>query len=542
MRNNEVQDTRGVNGGTTLPKRRWSDMPLAREWDRELVFVSDIGNNGSVWHSLYGSWKLSNVMIPDFSAIPTSPTPADFGICNITVNGVPYSCDGVNFTKTLTAVTTKNTSDLLLYRLRTTIVTNGGSVNDKDLQALKVPLDILMQTSAFKKLVELWMPVGDGYLSAMCKLIGQSTLVMTGNNLVDADYSRYLGVKGNGSTKDIATGFTPTSLTSSWGFAVQPTGITAQASTRILCGSGNNTWLGFSSGNGSAKINNAPEIGLGVPLGRMLAVQNDSVAGCSAWYGGYKNATDVAGSTASNQLRLLSYAGSLYSDVSIGGFAAWAGNLTTQELQYLQNFFNSASSALNMLSKTPSITFCGDSLTAGYGLSNPTTERFSVLLSNYFGAIEDNQGWSGSVMSSYTPGGSTGSWYTSRKVSSTNRNSTYLVVMLGYNDSRSGGDVNLFTTEYTQWLNYQIDMGGIDRNNILLIAPPTNPEPLAGQTSILQFRDAVKNIATAYKTKYLDAYALTINHPEYFQSDKTHLNTTGNIVIFNAMVDVFLQN
>jgi lysophospholipase L1-like esterase len=516
----------------------WQDLP------QSLADTLHVSGKVAYTDNLAGGNSAGNEgIITTFTTL--SDIPAGFvGYADVEDTGILYKCDGTTITpvgrfNADLAVADKldyfKLSNLLLYRLNSTIVTNGGSVSESDLQSIKGPLDLLMRSSVFAKLTELHIPVGVGYLSALCKLVGKTTLVMTGTDIVDGDYTQALGLAGNGSTKTIATGFTPPASPAAWGFAVYPTGLTLPTGSRIICGSGNNSYLGFAS-TGMAKINNSADITLPPKL-RMLSAQTDSVLGARAYYGGYLNNTQTAGVTSSNQIHLLSYAGSLFSTGSVGGFAAWDGNLSSDELNTLQRFFVRASEALGRVSIEPSINCVGDSIAAGYGLTSPTTERYSALLTSKLGGVESNSGLSGTVMSSYTPDGSSGNWVTIYKTALTAKRTAILIVELGYNDSRSRGDVVLFESEYSQWLEVQLAMG-VKPKNILLLSPIRGYDAASNTTSLLSFGAAVKRMAEKYRMLFLDTYPLTDGHTELFQADLIHLNAAGHIVIRDAILNV----
>lgn len=420
----------------------------------------------------------------------------------------------------------------VLARLRTTIIAAGSTVSESDLLALRDPLDALMRSTLWGKLVELWVPVGNTVAGALCKIKG-TTLAMTGNGLVDADYTRWLGVSGNGTSKDITTNFNAAALTASWGMAVYPTGPNIVSGGHMLAGDGSSTYLGF--GNGDCKINGSSTMNLN-PVQRMLAIQNQTGVGASSYYGGYQFLSTTAGATNAGAIRLMSYAGAFYSDIPIGGFAAWSPVLTASEMLMLSRFFDDCSYLLGRSGVQPMLVCAGDSNTIGVGLGSPTTTRWAALLAADIGAVELNSGVSGSGISSAI-GGAGAHWVDQYQVSKTNSNGTLLTCMFGTNDDRYLVPMSQYASDYETWLNYQFSMGW-QPGDVVIISPIAATDVLSSSTRQQAMRNACLALAAKYGTMYVDGYATTVGQPTYFQVDSLHLSTVGHAALKTAVLSV----
>lgn len=416
---------------------------------------------------------------------------------------------------------------LLLVRLRATIIGNGGTVDERDLLALRDPLDALVRSTAWPKIVELWVPVGNGLTAALCKIKG-TVLTMGHNNMVDADYSRWLGLKGNGTNKDVVTNFNSSTLTAGWGCGVYPTG--ALSGSDVLMGDLGNTYIGY--GGGQAKINGSPNMPLD-RANRFMAVQNVAGVGASCHYCGHQANVATAGATNNSaSMYLLSYNGGFFSANSIGGYAAWAPSLTKAELKAVGLFFESASYRLGRLGVLGSIVSAGDSNTQGVGVT--ATDRWTAKLAALMGATEVNQGIGGYTMSDNDDGNASGRYIATEKTRRSVNGGVYLTVQLGTNDDRRAVSLANFKEDYEAWLNIQLDMGWLP-GNVVLIAPVAATDPLSNATRQQQMRDVIKQLASKYRCLYVDAWALTNGNPAHFQGDSLHLSVAGHTALAGAV-------
>lgn len=100
----------------------------------------------------------------------------------------------------------------IVKRLRTNL---GVNADERHLDILTRALNPLMQSSAWNKIRELWLPVGNGttIAGAMVKIKwpynASDNSSMLNTAFVDADYSPTVGLTGDGSTKSLMTLTTP---------------------------------------------------------------------------------------------------------------------------------------------------------------------------------------------------------------------------------------------------------------------------------------------------------------------------------------------
>lgn len=192
------------------------------------------------------------------------------------------------------------------------------------------------------------------------------------------------------------------------------------------------------------------------------------------------------------------------------------------------------------------IYFMGDSYTAGYGLVN-ITDRFSTLVSNLLGYIENNNGVGGTTLEKQTPINPIASPnFVDRTSSIPTYGSTsgYLVIAGGLNDVIYNGTnytTTNFNSDYTIIINAAITKGW-PVNSIVLVSPWYVPpasylsimgNPPADQTRHLAFVAAVASLASSFGTKYFDAYNFTLNNGAdvLMLPDLTHPTVDGHRII-----------
>lgn len=199
------------------------------------------------------------------------------------------------------------------------------------------------------------------------------------------------------------------------------------------------------------------------------------------------------------------------------------------------------------------ITLLGDSITAGVGASDQTTERYSTVLCETLGATEHNMGSSGTVVA-------TGGERTSRlkDIANIPADSSVVVVMLGTNDFDKAN-----ANQYTLGKNGDTDTATVwgslnelckllsDKfketdTKVYLITPPIRQSNdndwlnTAGY-SLRDYSTAVMTMAEKYGLVYFDLNGsgeLTAED----MADNLHPNTSGHSKIANALSRFILNN
>ena len=191
--------------------------------------------------------------------------------------------------------------------------------------------------------------------------------------------------------------------------------------------------------------------------------------------------------------------------------------------------------------------FFGDSITYGDGASN-SSNRWSTLVANALNLKEDNQAISGTVLQNTVPVlASNGRDRYQQDIVQHSPN--YVYILYGLNDLRYNGAA--FSA-----INFQNDLdevvsglisAGIPPSHIVLGSPPyINPAGYslyspynAGSTAKhQQYRDATKEIARRYHTKWADVYQNMLDRgaSSLVSNDFIHPNDLGHQAIENAML------
>jgi len=198
------------------------------------------------------------------------------------------------------------------------------------------------------------------------------------------------------------------------------------------------------------------------------------------------------------------------------------------------------------------IVFFGDSYTVGVNAS-VTAKRWTSVLCQYTGAIEDNHGVSGTTLEKRA----TIDWAASPNMVDNATNiptkvtgKNLLVFAYGLNDigftSGSYTSTN-FVTDYTTVLNTAISKGW-DPSQILILSPyfigsagyttyaGLSGTPAPTQARHLQFVAAARQVAGTFGTLYLDIYnQQRLNDQTLFGADGLHPNDAGYAYIANQV-------
>lgn len=431
----------------------------------------------------------------------------------------------------------------LVNTYKTRVIAAGDTLTDLELTSLRKALSLLIKSTAYEKLRELWVPMGTSATTgAMVKIINDpsATTSMTPVNLVSGDYTRDTGITGNGTTKYINTGFNPTTAavqTDGWGFGVFSLNTTASGA---LAGTitGFNTYLMYSSLSDS-RFNNIQMSGT-QQYPRFCAIQGN-VTEAAVYHGGSKAlSVAYASATLPNvNIGLLTANGGNFSAQSVCGWAAWGVPLTSSELKDLAVFFDSINYSLGRLVFKTSISACGDSNSRGYVPAGGTAvaTRWSAQLSTKFGLTDNNTGVDDSTISDNAAGGA-GGWVATRKaVGTVAKAPTLITVALGTNDARYGVSPEDFKADYITFLNYQFSAGFLPEQ-FILCTPIAATDAPTNQDYLLSYVQIVKDLASTYGCKVFDAYAATKGVSGIWQYDNLHLNQAGHDLYYSKLKEV----
>ena len=442
-------------------------------------------------------------------------------------------------------------ADGLVATYKSRVIAAGDTITEKELSALKDTLSILMQSSGFFKLRELWVPMGTSALTgAMVKIIADSTAgtSMTPNNLISGDYTATAGITGNGTNKYINTGFNPTAAavqTDGWGFGVF--GLNT-AGSGALGGTvtGFNTYLMYSSLN-DTRYNNI-QMSNTLQFPRFCAVQGN-VTEAVVYHGGanWLSVPYTAATLPNANLGLLTANGGNYSSQSVAGYAAWGVPLTQEELNNLAEFFDAINVLLGRQVFKPSMSAVGDSNARGIYVpagGTAITNKWSAQVATALGLTDANSGVDDSTMSDDTGGLGTGGWITTRRAVGTFAKApALLVVMLGTTAARSNVTPENPKEDYAAWLRYQV-LTGFSSRQIILTTPiaatdtATNP---TNQENLAKFSQIIRDLAGSFDCKLCDLNQITSAAAGIFQPDKLHLNQAGHNLVAASILKSIQQ-
>ena len=185
----------------------------------------------------------------------------------------------------------------------------------------------------------------------------------------------------------------------------------------------------------------------------------------------------------------------------------------------------------------------GDSITAGYGLSDPSTQSYPAQLQAKRG--------SGFVIGNYGRSGATALkrsdntyWNSSQYRASMKSQPDFVVIMLGTNDSKSWNwDAAKFNSDYRALIAQYQGLATAPRVYICLVPPVYIPnafgttfDPTFIQNVVVP---AIRDIATQAGVTLIDNNTPLQNHPELF-SDGVHPTQQGAGVIANTVYNALL--
>jgi lysophospholipase L1-like esterase len=185
------------------------------------------------------------------------------------------------------------------------------------------------------------------------------------------------------------------------------------------------------------------------------------------------------------------------------------------------------------------LSFLGDSITAGYLLSN-VNDRYSTQTCAALGVTEVNGGISSSTLT--VAGGNN---------PGVNRYQTYIrsngkyVVYIGINDV-----TRCTNQQYQDALTTVVTglLGSYSPQDIILCNLEWTGDGVGPSfTQHQAFNEIIQSTATDYGTKFCDFYSLTYQHPEYYISNPPdvdyplHPNAVGATAMKNTLISVLNQ-
>lgn len=194
--------------------------------------------------------------------------------------------------------------------------------------------------------------------------------------------------------------------------------------------------------------------------------------------------------------------------------------------------------------------FLGDSLTHGYGLGN-LTQRFSSLVSSYFGAEEINEGLDGSPITP-DPWGAEAflpRFLRMKKVD-------FLFVLGGTNDwggtlaflgEEGDEDEKTFYGAFASLC--QAILQVYPKEKVLILLPPScfHENPVReDEDSLNDFREAERKVASRFGLSVLDLSPLlpipSTNRGSDYHLDGVHLSEKGHRIIADSIIDYLVNN
>lgn len=483
-----------------------------------------------------------------FSSYASLPSPSTFGVGVAQVGGSLYACDGVSWKKIYNQISRKIASGILLG-YQSDVVAAGGALAAYEMDAIEYEILNLINSSAWSKLKEIWIPCGSSAAGAYVKLKFDS---IAGRSMTASatppTYSQSVGFTGvPASSTKLITGINPSTNTNftdkDWGFGVYIANGAYSAKVGSVGGTdaGSFTFIG----------NPLPGDGInGTGVGTMLqpsglrSVQIGGGIGQS-WFNAHLHASIAVSTSNSNgNINLLSSNSTNYSDSTISGYACWSPSLTKSEFVLLSNFFSNVNRKLKRKSIANSLVVVGDSNTNPTSVGITSTQRWPYLLAKQLGlanvsGAEINNGIGNILMAPFS--GQTDYYTSYPTLNSAQQSPPLMIVMLGTNDLGYGVSEGNFRQYYNSWISIQID-AGINPNDMILVSPiwsnNVNGQYITTPAKAIAFGAIVKDIANQNGCYYFDGYAATSgNTGTWFQGDNLHLNVTGHAGFANALLN-----
>ncbi|GAB3282606.1 hypothetical protein GCM10027347_58950 [Larkinella harenae] len=206
------------------------------------------------------------------------------------------------------------------------------------------------------------------------------------------------------------------------------------------------------------------------------------------------------------------------------------------------------------MTNIPVATFFGDSIVAGTGAAPATVCRWTRLLCDAMGWVENNKGLGGSTLSKRTPVNPLGTTNMVDRISEipafTNKGDK-LVMAFGMNDwgvAAAAYTPTAFVQDYRTVLNHAITVKGWPRSSIYLVTPSypadaafafyagINGGNTPTRANIQLFTQATLNVASEYSVKSINMYnpmAVTPSIATYLRTDGVHPINKGHALMYS---------
>lgn len=447
-----------------------------------------------------------------------------------------------------TSTVARSVAKNVVNTYRANITNNSGTISAQHLTALAAYLDPLVSSSAWPKIKELWVPLGDQLAGMLVKLKYPSALsaVLTHDNLTQGDYNPAVGLTG-GTNKRLKSSFNPAThfTTALSGFGVF-TLVDSWNQNSVLGGSTGGLSYFLSIGNNSRLGNYTVSDGTGQHF-RARGFQWAQFRSGQFEAGTGRRITVSATATPAlnnDTFNVFSTGGSFYSDATVGGYALFEA-MTPEELGRLTLFFQRVNANCGRDVYAPNVSFIGDSITEGVGASSEATRWVNVFASKYGLAI-NNQGLGGYTLKAPQFPGPWGVYPLIERVY--NKPSTSYVIFIGTNDAYNytapPTHLQDFESTYRTMLDTLIADGISIKSQVVLVSPSW-PSDAALTNGITRARyesyvAKVAQIATDYEAPYVDAYATILAAGgQAALADTIHPNNAGHAAIAAAVGAAF---
>lgn len=207
----------------------------------------------------------------------------------------------------------------------------------------------------------------------------------------------------------------------------------------------------------------------------------------------------------------------------------------------------SASTGAKEPAEASTLVCIGDSITYGMGAYDPSQSSWPALLQEKLGAdwTVVNLGVSGTTLlnEGAFPYRSTGNVERAKEA-----DPHMVIIMLGTNDASSAlWDEGSYRAQLSALVDELVEASSHDLQVVMMAPPCTFYSPIGdarhdslNETIGVVIRNAVKDIAAEKGARYIDLFAFTENHPEWFP-DNLHPNEIGYQAIADYVFDQVLS-
>lgn len=431
------------------------------------------------------------------------------------------------------------------------IASNGGTISAPDKSAFNTFIVTLKTGGQWAKLIELGRFGGDQLAAALVKVKDPGTGNLVNHNFVSADYDPVSGLTGDGSTKYLETGTTPSSFGASFSdlslgaFVLGDSANGTNTSFSNIAVGGVGSYIPFGGGGGVGAISNDGVSNVIICEGLHVITRSSSTINYY-WQGDTYNVTQSA--TASGDtgpVTIFSYSGGFFFNKTVQGYFIGTA-LTSSDSVAINDAFIALTGNLDLSRNTGILVCFGDSITAGTGASD-AAHSYPYVLAGLEGmtlSVHGNGGTrlfggvaTGAILES-NAGSGRGS-VLSRICAQKPRK---VVIVYGTNDVDAADAADspaTFQTAFESVLNTVKSGTGLSWNDIY-VAGVTIRDPALNPNSTLQrqidYTAASQAAAQSFGCKFLNLNTYMLNNGGYsLLLDGTHPNDTGCTLIANAI-------